>query len=71
MAEHTTVDTVEEALAAAEEIGYPAALKVVAHDITHKTEVGGVELGVCSPADLKARYARLMDNVRASSPHAR
>ena len=36
-----------------QEIGYPAALKVVSHDITHKYAVGGVELGVCSPADLR------------------
>jgi len=65
--EHTQVDSVEEALAAAEELGYPTALKIVAHDITHKSEIGGVELGVCSPADLKAAYARMMDTVHAAT----
>ena len=52
-------ETVEEALAAAKKIGYPVVLKVVSHDITHKSAVGGVEVGVCSPPDLEAAYARM------------
>ncbi len=56
VAEQRTVGSVEEALVAADELGYPTALKVVAYQITHKSEVGGVELGVCSPADLRAAY---------------
>ena len=40
--------TSEEALEAAEQIGYPVVLKILSHDITHKSAVGGVEVGVCS-----------------------
>jgi acetyltransferase len=65
-----TAGSVEEALAAASEIGYPTVLKIVAHDITHKSEAGGVELGVCSPTDLEAAYARVLGNVRESAPDA-
>jgi len=39
----------EEAVAAAEKIGYPVALKVVSPQIVHKTDVGGVVLNVTTP----------------------
>ncbi|MBI1260891.1 MAG: GNAT family N-acetyltransferase [Rhizobiales bacterium] len=38
------VDGVASAVACAEEIGYPVALKILSPDITHKTDVGGVVL---------------------------
>jgi acetyltransferase len=63
-------DTLEEALAAAKKIGYPVVLKIVSHEITHKSAAGGVEVGVCSPADLEAAYARIMKRVKKSSPRA-
>ncbi|MBX9824802.1 MAG: acetate--CoA ligase family protein [Xanthobacteraceae bacterium] len=52
-----TATTPEQAAAAAERIGFPVALKIVSPDASHKTEVGGVALGlgdagaVCSAAD--------------------
>ena len=63
-------DDVGEALAAAHKIGYPVVLKIVSHDITHKSAAGGVEVGVCSPADLEAAYARILKRVKKSSPKA-
>jgi acetyltransferase len=63
-------DTVEEALAAAAKIGYPVVLKIVSHEITHKSAAGGVEVGVCSPADLERAFAKIMKRVKKSSPKA-
>jgi acetyltransferase len=63
-------DNVEEALTAAAKIGYPVVLKIVSHEITHKSAAGGVEVGVCSPADLEAAFARMMKRVKKSSPKA-
>ena len=63
-------DNVAEALAAAKKIGYPVVLKIVSHNITHKSAVGGVEIGVCSPADLETAYARLRKRVKKSAPKA-
>ena len=48
--------TVDEALAAAAELGYPVALKTDAPGIPHKSDAGGVRLGITSPAELTAAY---------------
>ena len=63
-------DDMTEALAAADKIGYPVVLKIVSHDITHKSAAGGVEVGVCSPADLETSYARMLKRVKKTSPKA-
>jgi succinyl-CoA synthetase beta subunit len=47
------------ALAAAESIGYPVVLKTAEPAITHKSDAGGVILGVRGPAELAAAYADL------------
>jgi acetate---CoA ligase (ADP-forming) len=47
------------ALAAAESIGYPVVLKTDEPAIAHKSDVGGVLLGVAGPAELTAGYADL------------
>jgi acetyltransferase len=44
----------KEALAIAKKIGYPVALKVVSPDIIHKSDVGGVKIGLKTPLELKA-----------------
>ena len=59
------------AVEAAERIGYPVALKIVSPDVPHKNEVGGVALGVASAADVRARHAALLENVRRAAPGAR
>jgi acetyltransferase len=63
--------TVGDALSIAERIGYPVVLKVVSPDVTHKNAVGGVELGICSPKDLEAAYARIMERVSKAAPEAK
>jgi len=60
----------EEALAAAKSIRYPVVLKIVSHDITHKSAVGGVETGVCSADDLERAYDRLLERVAKAAPDA-
>jgi acetyltransferase len=65
-----TAEDVDEAQAAARKIGFPVVLKIVSHDITHKSAAGGVEVGVCSPDDLDAAYARMIKRVKKSSPKA-
>ena len=60
--------SVDEAAAIAEELGYPVALKVVADEITHKTDVGGVELGIADADELRAAAGRIHEAVTAAAP---
>ncbi|MDZ7701674.1 MAG: acetate--CoA ligase family protein [Halobacteriales archaeon] len=55
--------------AAAAELGGPVALKIVSPEISHKTEVDGVAVGV-EPADAAARYTELVERVEAHRPDA-
>ena len=52
-------ESADEAAAAASEIGYPVALKTAAPGIRHKTEQGGVRLGVADEAALRTIHAEL------------
>lgn len=63
--------TAGEAAAAAGTIGYPVALKILSPDITHKTDVGGVALGLESELMVRAAFDHMMDSVRRKKPEAR
>jgi acyl-CoA synthetase (NDP forming) len=62
--------TVDAALAAAEQIGYPVVLKVESPDIPHKTEAGVVRLGVQSAVELRQAYTEIMHNAERHTPNA-
>jgi acetate---CoA ligase (ADP-forming) len=52
----TSVDALDATLRAADEIGYPVALKTASPEIAHKTEAGGVRLGLSDAAQLTTAY---------------
>ncbi len=54
------VTSVAEARAAGDELGYPVVVKVADDEVAHKTEAGGVVLGVSSRAELAAAASRLL-----------
>ncbi|MHB1169551.1 MAG: acetate--CoA ligase family protein [Longimicrobiales bacterium] len=62
--------TPEEAVAAADVLGMPVVLKIVSNDVVHKTDVGGVELDLRSPDDVRAAFDRIIERVRVSVPEA-
>lgn len=51
-----SVNTVAAAAEAAERIGFPVALKVIGPSIVHKSDVGGVKLGLQSAAAVRRAY---------------
>lgn len=57
--------------AAADEIGYPVVLKIVSPDIEHKTEIGGVMVGVADRKAAEAGYATLIERAAKHRPDAR
>ncbi len=64
------VATAAEAGRAAEEIGFPVALKIVSPDALHKTEVGGVALGLRDPSEVTAAADAMTRRLHASHPAA-
>jgi acyl-CoA synthetase (NDP forming) len=59
-----------EAAATALRLGFPVVLKVLSPDIAHKSDAGGVVLGVASEAGVHEAYATIMRSVHARHPQA-
>ena len=60
----------DEAVAAAQAIGYPVAIKILSPQITHKSDVGGVALDLADEAALRLAITAMLARVRASQPEA-
>jgi acyl-CoA synthetase (NDP forming) len=54
----------DEAISAAHEIGYPVALKIVSPQVIHKSDAGGVALGIGGDDELSASYNKIIENVK-------
>jgi acyl-CoA synthetase (NDP forming) len=61
----------EQAVRAAEAVGYPVALKIDSPDIVHKTDVGGVRLGCADAAAVREAVAAMLAEVPRRAPAAR
>lgn len=61
----------EEAVEAAERIGYPVAVKIVSPDIVHKSDIGGVKLNLSSGIEVEDAFELMMLRVRQRAPEAR
>lgn len=62
---------IEEALIIANSIGYPIALKVVSNEISHKTDAGGVAVGIRNDSELEESFRKIMSNVKRKSSKAK
>jgi acetyltransferase len=60
----------DEAVTLAEETGFPVAMKVVSTALVHKSDAGGVALGVQDAGGVRASFRRLVDAVRSELPEA-
>ena len=61
--------SVDEALAAARELGYPVVMKAEAPSILHKTELDVVRLGIANEAELRPAYAEIVADARGHELH--
>ncbi|OBS09517.1 bifunctional acetate--CoA ligase family protein/GNAT family N-acetyltransferase [Acidihalobacter prosperus] len=59
-----------EALVAAETLGFPVAMKIASRNLTHKSDVGGVRLDIRTAAGVRAAYRELLDGVLKARPDA-
>jgi acyl-CoA synthetase (NDP forming) len=65
------VQTAREAVRAARAFGFPAVLKIVSPDLPHKSDAGGVRLGLGSAAAVEQAFAAMRAAVLATRPDAR
>ncbi len=70
VAQTRSAPDIDAALAAAAQLGYPVALKILSPDITHKSDVGGVVLDIQTPERLREVAATMLAGVRALLPLA-
>ncbi|UYQ65571.1 acetate--CoA ligase family protein [Streptomyces peucetius] len=64
-------DTADAAVALADRIGFPVAMKIVSPDILHKTDAGGVRVGLTSCAEVRGAFTAIVSNAKAYAPDAR
>lgn len=63
--------SLEAAMVAANRIGYPVVLKIVSPEVVHKTDVGGLALGIKNDVELQNAYRRIISDVKEKIPNAR
>jgi len=64
------VGSKEEAIVMSKKLGFPVALKIVSPEITHKSDVGGVKLGLKTSKQVKEAYDEIIRSVREKYPKA-
>ena len=75
----TGINTVEtrlassqkEAMALSDQIGFPVVLKVASPDISHKSEAGGVRIGLKNQGEVRQAYQEIMASARQKYPKAK
>ena len=65
-----TAETVDQAIDAARDIGYPVVLKVASPDIVFRQDVGGVVTAIDNEGALRSAFQRIMDGVGHFAPQA-
>jgi len=60
----------KEAANVAQTIGYPVVAKIVSPEIIHKSDAGGVKVGLKTATDVEAAYKTIMENAKKYDPSA-
>jgi len=68
---HQLAKTSQDAVRLSKKMGFPVVLKIASEDIAHKTDAGGVVVGVTSADDVKKAYLQIMKAVKKKKPRAK
>jgi acetyltransferase len=60
----------EEAKQIAQELGFPVVMKISSPDIVHKTDVGGLMVGLKTPKEVEDAFVQILENSRKHMPRA-
>ena len=63
--------TKKDAISTSKELGFPVALKVVSPDVIHKSDSGGVKLGLANVSQVGNAYSEIVLSIRRRLPEAR
>jgi len=69
--ENRIATTTNEAVAAASEIGYPVVMKIASPDVLHKSDMGGVRVGLETGAMVEEAFFDITSNIQLRQPKAR
>ncbi len=64
-------NNLEESILKAKEVGYPVALKIISEDVIHKSDSGGVRVGIKSDDELSKSYEEMLTSVLSFYPDAK
>ncbi|HYP42674.1 MAG TPA: acetate--CoA ligase family protein, partial [Candidatus Nitrosocosmicus sp.] len=67
----TLANNEDDAVKAATEIGFPVVMKITSKDIIHKSESGGVKVGLKNSEEVKNAYNTILSNVKNYNPNAK
>ncbi|HCC78511.1 MAG: hypothetical protein A2X25_09340 [Chloroflexi bacterium GWB2_49_20] len=62
---------IEQALQAADDIGYPVVLKSLSRQVIHKTDVGGVKLNLQTPQQVEQAFQQIMSRIKPIDPEVK
>lgn len=62
--------TKKQAIEISKEIGFPVAIKIISPDILHKSDSGGVKLGLTNAAQVGKAYSEMLDSAKKLFPGA-
>ena len=58
----------EEAIAISEKLGFPVVMKIASVDVVHKSDAGGVKLGLKTTAQVGKAYDEIMKSIQEGIP---
>ncbi|MBN2045259.1 MAG: acetate--CoA ligase family protein [Anaerolineales bacterium] len=67
-ARSVVANSAEEVVEAAQQLGYPVAFKIIADQISHKTDVGGVQLNLRTPGAVRDAYQEMTTRIAKLYP---
>ncbi len=60
----------EEAKNLANELGYPVVLKIASPDIVHKSDIGGIQIGLKTQEEVESGFLQILENAKTHMPKA-
>ena len=63
--------SLKDAIAICDDMGFPVVLKIASPDITHKSDAGGVKVGLKNKSEVRKAYREIMESVKQKYPAAR